>query len=176
MPSLLTLIVPRHPERGKAIATLLARQGLRVARRGQGAPLTSETEVYLADSLGELGLFYRLAGLAFLGASLVPRGGHNPLEPARLDCAILHGPSTENFRHVFSALDAAGGARPVQDAAALANRVTNLLTDPAARAAMATAALRHAAAGTAVLDRVLDALRPHLPPLAPATDLLHART
>lgn len=175
MPSLLTLIVPRHPERGGAIAALLARQGLRVARRGQSAPLTAETEIYLADSLGELGLFYRLAGLAFLGGSLVARGGHNPLEPARLDCAILHGPSTENFRHVFAALDAAGAARPVQDAAALADRVANLLTDPAARAAMATAALRHAAAGTAVLDRVLDALRPHLPPLAPATDLLHAR-
>lgn len=175
LPALLTLIVPRHPKRGEAIATLLARQGLRVARRSQGAPLAPETEIYLADTIGELGLFYRLVDLTFLGGSLMPRGGHNPLEPARLDCAILHGPSTENFRHVYADLGAAGAARPVQDRAGLADQVAHLLTDPAAGAAMATAALRHAAAGTAVLDRVLDALRPHLPPLAPATDLLHAR-
>lgn len=175
VPGLLSLIVPRHPERSEAIAALLARQGLRVARRSQSAPLASETEIYLADTIGELGLFYRLVDLVFVGGSLVPRGGHNPLEPARLDCDILHGPSTENFRHVYVALDAAGAARAVQDAAALADQVGHLLTDSAARAAMAAAAAREAAAGIMVIERVLEALRPYLPPPPVSAGLAHAR-
>jgi 3-deoxy-D-manno-octulosonic-acid transferase len=82
---LLTIIVPRHATRGPAIAAALGAQGLRVARRGAGEPLDATTEVYVADTIGELGLFYRLAEIAFVGGSLVPHGGHNPLEPAQLD-------------------------------------------------------------------------------------------
>src|SRR5260370_6497713 len=75
---------------------MLTGQGLRVARRGRGEPLTRETQIYLADTLGELGLFYRLARIAFIGGSLVAKGGHNPFEAARLECAVLHGPDMSN--------------------------------------------------------------------------------
>ena len=95
-PGLLTIIVPRHPARGDAIGAMLAAQGLRVARRARGEPVTRDTDVYLADTMGELGLFYRLAEIAFIGGSLAAKGGHNPFEAARLDCAVLHGPDMSN--------------------------------------------------------------------------------
>ncbi|HZB92546.1 MAG TPA: 3-deoxy-D-manno-octulosonic acid transferase, partial [Stellaceae bacterium] len=90
-PDLLTLVVPRHPARAAAVAQMLRSRGLSVARRSLADTITPETDIYLGDTLGELGLFYRLAGIAFIGGSLVPMGGHNPLEAALLDCAILHG-------------------------------------------------------------------------------------
>ena len=83
-PDLLTIIVPRHPARGDAIHATLAARGLRVARRRRGEPITDQTDVYLADTMGELGLFYRLAGIAFVGGSLVAKGGHNPFESGRI--------------------------------------------------------------------------------------------
>src|SRR4029077_18038512 len=86
-PGLLTIIAPRHPARGPAIAEMLQAGGLRVARRAGGEPITADTDVYLADTLGELGLFFRVAGIAFIGGSLAGTGGHNPFEAARLDCA-----------------------------------------------------------------------------------------
>ena len=88
---LLTVIVPRHPDRGSEIATRINTLGLTVSRRSAGDAIGPDTDVYVADTLGELGLFYRLAGTAFMGKSLVPLGGQNPLEAARLDCAIVHG-------------------------------------------------------------------------------------
>src|SRR5260370_38271633 len=88
---------------------MLTGQGLRVARRGRGEPLTRETQIYLADTLGELGLFYRLARIAFIGGSLVAKGGHNPFEAARLECAGLHGPDMSNCAAVAGLLALAGG-------------------------------------------------------------------
>jgi 3-deoxy-D-manno-octulosonic-acid transferase len=95
-PGLLTIVAPRHPARGAAIAAMLRGRGLRVARRAAGEPISASTEIYLADTMGELGLFFPLAGIAFIGGSLVPKGGHNPFEAARLDCTILHGPDMRN--------------------------------------------------------------------------------
>ncbi len=94
---LLTIIVPRHNTRGESIATELSAMGLKVARRSQKDPITAETDIYLADSMGELGIFYRIAGIVFMGGSLVPHGGQNPLEAARLDCALILGPHMDNF-------------------------------------------------------------------------------
>src|SRR5215831_11620011 len=99
-PGLLTIIVPRHPARGDAIATMLAARGLRAAQRRRGEPITGDTDVYLGDTLGELGLFYSLAGIAFIGGSLVPKGGHNPFEAARLGCAVLQGPNIGNCAEI----------------------------------------------------------------------------
>ena len=161
-PTLLTLLVPRHPERGGAIAEALARQGLQVTRRSAGAPITAATDIYVADTLGELGLFYRLAGIAFVGGSLVAHGGQNPLEPARLDCAVLHGPHMTNFAPAVAALAEAGGAVAVADATALSAALGRLLDDPVARARCADAAGRVAAAGGDVLDRVMAHLAPLL--------------
>src|SRR5581483_1153950 len=121
---------------------------------------------YLADTLGELGLFYRAAGIAFIGGSLSGHGGHNPFEAARLGCAILHGPDMGNCAAMAAALGEAGAAETVADADALAAAVARLLADPAQRAACAAAA-RAAAAGAGALDAVLARLEPFLDALAP---------
>jgi 3-deoxy-D-manno-octulosonic-acid transferase len=162
---LLTIIAPRHPVRGPAIAERLGAGGLRVARRVAGEAIGPETEIYLADTLGELGLFFRLAGIAFIGGSLVGKGGHNPFEAARLDCAILHGPDMANCAGMADAL--AGAAETVRDAETLAHAIGRLLADPRLRTARAAAAAQVAAAGGGTLDAVLDRLAPWLDALAP---------
>jgi 3-deoxy-D-manno-octulosonic-acid transferase len=166
-PGLLTIIVPRHPARAAAIARMLRDEGLAVTRRSSGEAIAAGTEIYLGDTLGELGLFYRLAGIAFIGGSLVKKGGHNPLEAALLDCAILHGPDMANCAGVARALATGGGALGVADAAALAEAVARLLADPAERAARAAAAARVAAENGAVLDRIMVRLAPWLDRLQP---------
>ena len=140
LPGLLMVIVPRHPDRGEPIAAELGRRGLRVARRARGEVPGVETDVWLADTLGEMGLWLRLAPVAFIGGSLAPVGGHTPFEAAALGAAILHGPRTESFGPAYDALDAAGGAKGVGDAGELADAVVALLGSEAARRQMAGAA------------------------------------
>jgi len=161
-PGLLTIIAPRHPARADEIAAMLARQGLKVARRARGETLTAATDIYLADTLGELGLFYRLAGIAFIGGSLTPMGGHNPLEAALLDCAILHGPDMSNCAAMAQSLAAAGAAVTVRDVDELTAAVGRLLGDAVERAARAAAAAGIAADNRAVLDAVLQRIAPWL--------------
>jgi 3-deoxy-D-manno-octulosonic-acid transferase len=161
-PALLTVIVPRHPERGAAIAAELAAAGLAVARRGADESPTPSTDIYLADTLGELGLFYRLAQISFVGGSLVPHGGQNLLEPAQLGCAVLHGPAVFNFEAIAAAMKAAGATERVHDAGGLAAAVDTLLTDAELRARRAEAASEVAAGEAGVLDRVMAALGPLL--------------
>lgn len=161
-PGLLTVVAPRHPERGPAIERELAGQGLTVARRSAGALPEAATEVYIADTLGELGLFYRLADVAFMGKSLVGAGGQNPIEPARLGCAVVQGPNVANFADVAARMEAAGAVRTVADEAALSEAVGNLLGDTAARGRLADAAARFAEAEGGVLDRVMAELEPFL--------------
>jgi 3-deoxy-D-manno-octulosonic-acid transferase len=140
LPDLLTVIVPRHPERGAAVAAEAAALGLAVTQRSGGALPGPGTAIYVADTLGELGLFYRLAPLAFIGGSLVPHGGQNPLEPARLGCAILLGPHSWNFADPVGRLLAAEAALPVADTAALAATALDVLTNPGRGENMAKAA------------------------------------
>jgi 3-deoxy-D-manno-octulosonic-acid transferase len=161
-PGLLTFIVPRNPMRGEAIAAMLAAGGLVVARRSAGEPLTQSTEIYVADTLGELGLFYRLAPIAFVGGSLVPRGGQNPIEPTRLGTAVLHGPLVENFREVYATLDAATGTSPVDGPDALAAALDRLIASPALRERQAADAAAALASYSGALDRTMKALRPYL--------------
>jgi 3-deoxy-D-manno-octulosonic-acid transferase len=156
---------------------MLRARGLRVTRRGAGLQPTdlspggeaigADTEIYLADTLGELGLFFRLAGIAFIGGSLVRKGGHNPFEAARLDCAVLHGPDMANCAAMAGALDAAGAALTVGDAASLAAAVSRLIADPAERTRRTQAAARAAAASGGALDAVLERFAPWLDALAP---------
>jgi 3-deoxy-D-manno-octulosonic-acid transferase len=161
-PGLLTIIVPRHPARSGAIMGMLRERGLAVARRSAGEPIETQTDIYLGDTLGELGIFYRLAGIAFIGGSIARKGGHNPLEAALLDCAILLGPDTANCAGVAHALAAAGATVQVEDARTLAAAVGRLLADPAERAARAAAASRVAGGNGAVLDAVMARLAPRL--------------
>lgn len=166
-PDLLTIIAPRHPGRGDEIAALVEARGLPVARRSAGALPDARTAVYLADTLGEMGTLYATAPITFLAGSLVPVGGHNPLEPAHTGTALLLGPLMPNNRDAAEALTAAGGARQVTDARTLAAAVGGLLADPDAARAMAAAARRVAADGRDGLERILAALRPLLPDPAP---------
>src|SRR5689334_12493364 len=110
-PALLTVIVPRHPNRGTAVAQLVAGSGLQPALRSREELPMAETDIYVADTMGELGLFYRLASIVFMGGSLVAHGGQNPIEAIKLGAAVVHGPHVFNFTDVYEALDAAGGAR-----------------------------------------------------------------
>ena len=163
-PDLLTILAPRHPERGAAIAELLEHHGLAVARRSSGSAITPTTAVYLVDTLGELGLVYRLADIAFVGGSLAPHGGHNPLEPARLDCALVAGLHTENFKEAYAALEGAGAVSRVSDADALAAAVRALLEDETVRAARCAAAREAAAALGGAVEAALGLIRDHLEP------------
>lgn len=136
-PGLLTIIVPRHPERAPEIAGLAAPR--RTTRRSRGEDPPGEAGIWLADTLGELGLFYRLVGHAFVGRSLVPLGGQNPLEPARLGCAVAVGPHVFNFPEAVELLDRAGALARVPDAAALESWVATMLAEPARARAMGDA-------------------------------------
>lgn len=130
IPALLTIIVPRHPGRGADIAGLAQARGLGVAQRSAGGEPSRDTQVYVADTVGELGLFLRAAGVVFMGKSLTAEGGHNPIEPAKLGCAILHGPHVENFADIYAELAAARAAARVTDADSLARALQFLLSDP----------------------------------------------
>ncbi|ACL62300.1 3-deoxy-D-manno-octulosonic acid transferase [Methylobacterium nodulans] len=161
-PGLLTLVVPRHPRRGVEIAAEAAAAGLRVSRREAGGLPDARTDLHVADTVGELGLFYRLAPLVFMGGSLAEHGGQNPIEPARLDSAILHGPHVWNFAQPYAVLDEAGAAVAVPDAAGLAGAVSRLLADPARRSVMARAGQGAVAAGGGALERTMAALEPFI--------------
>ncbi|HQT61558.1 MULTISPECIES: 3-deoxy-D-manno-octulosonic acid transferase [unclassified Acidiphilium] len=146
-PGLVTIIAPRHPERAAAIAGLAG--DLPVSRRSRGeAPAAGG--LYLADTLGELGLFYRLAAVSFIGGSLVPIGGHNMIEAAQLGCPVLTGPHLTNFAEAAATLRAAGALADLAGPDDLAPAIATLLDDPARRAAMAAAG-RAACAGLADL-------------------------
>lgn len=161
-PGLLTLIAPRHPERGPEIAASLESRGLSPALRSRGQALEAATEIYLADTLGELGLWFRLAPLVFLGGSLVPIGGHNLLEPAKLGCALVVGPHCANFAEIVAALSKAGALEQVPDGAGLAAALGRLLDDPAACEARGRAARTTAEERSDVLNGVIEALAPAL--------------
>lgn len=153
IPDLLTIIVPRHVERGPEIAMLCGARPVR--RRSLGEMPTSDVAVYVADTMSELGLFYRLASFAFVGGSLVRHGGQNPLEPARLGCAVLTGPYTFNFATAYDAILHAQGLGIVRSSAAIAEIARRLIRDPAeAKALGAAAATAAAKLGGAVIKTV----------------------
>ena len=129
-PRLLLLLVPRHPERFEAVAALCRQQGFSVVRRSEGNSCTSETAVFLGDSMGELLLFYAAADLAFVGGSLVATGGHNVLEPALLGLPVLFGPHMFNFTEAGERLLQAEAAWQVADVGELVAEVDRLLRDP----------------------------------------------
>ncbi|WP_036283060.1 3-deoxy-D-manno-octulosonic acid transferase [Methylocystis sp. ATCC 49242] len=131
IPSLLTVIVPRHRERGPEIAQMARDRGYVTALRSQDGEPRRDVDVYVADTTGELGLIFRSVGVVFMGKSLVPGGGQNPIEPAKLGCAVLYGPNVENFNEVYSELAAAKAAARVTDAAVLARAAHYLLSEPA---------------------------------------------
>lgn len=161
-PELLTMIVPRHPDRGENIACMVAASGLSVALRSREELPSATTAVYVADTIGELGLFYRLAPIVFMGGSLIAHGGQNPIEAIKLGAAILHGPHVANFADVYDTLDVAGGATQVESADMLARQVARLLRDTAARQTTVKAAEGVVAKLGGALERTLGVLEPYL--------------
>jgi 3-deoxy-D-manno-octulosonic-acid transferase len=161
-PSLLSVIVPRHPNRGEAIAQAMASSGRQVALRSQDELPSAATEIYVADTMGELGLFYRLAPIVFMGGSLVQHGGQNPIEAIKLGASIVHGPHVFNFTDVYEALDRAGGARLADRPETLVKQLGRLLADPAARESALAASGRVVGELGGALDRTMVALEPYL--------------
>ncbi|WP_145106326.1 3-deoxy-D-manno-octulosonic acid transferase [Cereibacter sediminicola] len=134
----LLVIAPRHPRRGPEIAALASARGLRASLRSRGE--TPDAPVYVADTLGEMALWYRLCGTTFIGGTLAPRGGHTPFEPMEAGSALIHGPSVHNFTEIFAALDRMGAALPVAGPAELAAALANL--GPERQEALTAAARR----------------------------------
>jgi 3-deoxy-D-manno-octulosonic-acid transferase len=158
----LSVIVPRHPARGEAIARTIAASGLKVSLRSRDELPTAATDIYVADTMGELGLFYRLAPIVFMGGSLVEHGGQNPIEAVKLGASIVHGPHVFNFSEVYEELDRAGGARRADTKEALVKQLGQLLADPAVQDASVAAAARVVCELGGALDRTLAALEPYL--------------
>ncbi len=161
-PGLLSVIVPRHPARGAAVASLVAASGLRAALRSREELPTATSDVYVADTMGELGLFYRFAPIVFMGGSLVAHGGQNPIEAVKLGASIVHGPHVFNFADVYGALDQAGGARQADSHEALVKQLGQLLADPRAREICVAASERVVEELGGALERTLLALEPYL--------------
>lgn len=183
-PGLITILAPRHPRRGGDIAALAREAGLSVARRGLGEAIDADTNIYIADTLGEMGLWFRLCDIVFMGGTLAAIGGHNLLEPARLDSALVAGPHLENFRQLDRRLTDADALVRVEansvtnsvtgaatgPGADLADAVSRLLTDRVERQRLIAAAAVVAADEDDVLERVIDRLAPHLDALCPPAE------
>jgi len=162
--SQLLIVAPRHPDRGPAVAAELAALGFRVARRAAGEPLAADTIAYVADTLGELGLFLRLAAVVVMGGSFVDCiGGHNPLEAARLGKPVITGPHAFNAREVYDELFAEAAALEAADPAALARHIKGLLDQPMIARRVGEAGLSYAERQGAALDAALAQLAPLLP-------------
>ncbi|SFL27170.1 3-deoxy-D-manno-octulosonic-acid transferase [Bradyrhizobium sp. NFR13] len=161
-PKLLTVIVPRHAHRGQDIAQMITATGAQVALRSREELPQGTTDIYIADTMGELGLFYRLSPVVFMGGSLVPHGGQNPIEAVKLGASVVHGPHVFNFTDVYEALDGAGGAKLADSSEQLVKQLGQMLGNEAARDAAIEAGRRVVERLGGALDRTLHALEPYL--------------
>ncbi len=158
----LMVIAPRHPERGPEIMRKLQGQGWQTALRSKKEALTPNTEIYIADTLGEMGLWYRLCQVTFVGGSIVSMGGHNPYEPVKLGCAVIHGAQVSNFADIYHRLDQCGGAIMASSTGSVAQAL-NALQDANALQTLtqtAHAALQTTASATSAALGALCALLP----------------
>jgi len=166
IPDLLTLIAPRHAVRGDEIEQAIRLEGLPLSRRSRGELPDKSTEIYLCDTMGEMGLFYRVAPVVVMGKSWIGEGGQNPLEPARLGCAVLFGPHMENFNIMAERMLVAGAAFQFADENHLAQTVIHFLKNPALCTKMADAGSCFAVAEAGSAKRTLLALKPYLQDLS----------
>ncbi len=128
--SILTVIVPRHPERGEEIFEKLSQyNSFKISRRSRGNSINSDTDIYLADTIGELGLFFSLSKITFVGKSLVPLGGQNPIEPLKLGSAVIHGPHMSNFTEIVKELNEFGCAVRIDNSNQLFTQISDLLSN-----------------------------------------------
>ncbi len=160
-PDLLTVIAPRHPQRGTEVGEIVAAARLRPMLRSGGALPGDDTDVYVFDTLGELGLIYQIAPIVFMGGSLVRHGGQNPIEAIKFGSAILHGPHVSNFADIYEELGRDGGAALANDAGQLTSQVGAWISDGAIRQAVAERGRRYVDKLGGALDRTLSALEPY---------------
>ncbi|MBT6286494.1 MAG: 3-deoxy-D-manno-octulosonic acid transferase [Rhodospirillaceae bacterium] len=168
LPDILTIIVPRHPARGPEIENILAASGTTVSVRSRSQLPDKNIGFLLADTMGELGVFFRLTDIAFVGGSLVPHGGQNPIEPARLGCAIVHGPHMENFLAIEGELNTAGASSVATTAEEIAREVGTLLSNAGMRQRRVAAARSVADGKFSIMDAVFMHLDPVLNRISPA--------
>lgn len=164
-PGLLSIIVPRHPHRGQDIAHICETHGLDpVLRRDAKRLPDRDTDIYIVNTIGELGLIYDLAPFAFIGRTFSDDGGggHNPLEPALLNCAVLHGPHTQNLQDIFDDMGAAGAALKIESKNLIIATIASLLEAPESLSALQMQAREFATRKARVIDNVMNALEPQL--------------
>ena len=167
-PDLLTILVPRHPERGKTIAQLCKIYGLNALNRATGGKTHAlpdeDTDIYIADTLGELGLFYRITNIAVIGRSFSDDGGggHNPIEAAQLNCAILHGPKVQFQQELYDDMQIDGACLMLQDEQALVKALQNLLTNESERNDLQRTSYNFAKQKNTVIDNVMEHLDPFI--------------
>lgn len=164
LPDLLTIIVPRHPDRRAAIAETCTRHGLTARLRSTGGAPQNGDAVYIADTMGELGLFYRLAPVACIGRSFSNDGGggHNPIEAAQLGCAVIHGPHIQNLQALFDEMNKAGAALRLSDEADFETQLRRLLTDSTTCDALRERGANFVMTKAQILNRVVGDLSPVL--------------
>ncbi|MBK0098802.1 lipid IV(A) 3-deoxy-D-manno-octulosonic acid transferase [Erwinia sp. S63] len=165
-PDLLLILVPRHPERFKDSCELTQKRGFSFTLRSSGEIPSGATQVVIGDTMGELMLLYGIADIAFVGGSLVERGGHNPLEPAAHAIPVLMGPHIWNFKDICAKLQQAEGLITVTDVVSLEKQVANLLQDDDYRRYYGRHAVEVLHQNQGALQRLLQLLEPHLPPRA----------
>jgi 3-deoxy-D-manno-octulosonic-acid transferase len=165
IPDVLTIIVPRHPDRRDNLGIENDARGLKIVFRGDDKkPPLEDTDIYIADTFGELGLFYRLAPVACIGRSFSADGGggHNPIEAAQLRCAVLHGPNVQYQQAIYDEMDAANAIMMAINELSLMNEVRLLLTDSDYRARRQEAAYSFAVSKASVIDRVMENVAPYI--------------
>ena len=155
LPRLLTVIVPRHPQRFDAVAALLTQHGILFQRRSENCPVAQDTQVVLGDSMGEMFAYYAACDLAFIGGSLLPFGGQNLIEACAIGKPVLIGPHTYNFAQASQHAIACGAAVRVQDADELAQTLNNLLTNPGQLAKIGAAGLQFVSANRGATEQAV---------------------
>lgn len=162
---LLTIIVPRHPNRAKAIAKMLHDKNLNFVQRSKGDKVSKDTQIYLCDTIGELGIFYRVSNIVFIGGSLVERGGQNPLEPARLHCSLISGDKVFNFTEIYSQMQQEHAVIIVKDEAEFLANLDNLLADNKLQDIYANRALEFVNSKSGIVENYLNQLDKYIKPL-----------
>ena len=158
-PDLLTIIAPRHPNRGEDIAAEIQKIGLTTALRSKEEKLTPKTDIYIANTIGEMGLWYDLAKIVFIGGSLIPHGGQNFIEPSRVRDAVLVGPHMHNFTDAMNRAKKAAAIMQVTDTVEMEELVTSLLENETLLEAKCSLAYNWAASETKVLDGIMDKIK-----------------
>ena len=158
------LIAPRHPQRGVEIQKRIQKElGLKVALRSKNEPIQPDTDIYVADTIGELGIWYSICPLVFIGGSLIPHGGQNFMEPSRCRDAVIVGPHMHNFTDAMNRAKKADAVIQVNDVLDLTDNVKQLLENKDLLEAKRSLAYNWAMSETKVLDGIMDKVQSYMP-------------